>query len=146
MSNNIDLSPCPLCGGKPWLDGSATIARIYCNCGLTLALYSDGCKARAVERWEIRPRTAVSDHMDYCRKLLAATQQMVQNRDPRFTAEEAFDRVFYPALNTTKQELNTALTRFYSEVFPTLQSLTRPRPAAQDLVKAAFDYFDNLQP
>lgn len=72
-------------------------------------------------------------------KLLAATQQMVQNRDPRFTAEEAFDRVFYPALNTTKQELNTALTRFYGEVFPTLQSLTRPRPAAQDLVKAAFD-------
>lgn len=72
-------------------------------------------------------------------KLLAATQQMVRNRDPRFTAEEAFDKAFYPALNTSKQELNTALVQFYSDVFPSLQTLTQPRPAAQNLVKAAFD-------
>lgn len=72
-------------------------------------------------------------------KLLAATRQMVHNTNPRYTAEEAFDQVFYPALNTSKQNLNTALTSFYGEVFPTLQGLTRPKPAAQALVKAAFE-------
>lgn len=72
-------------------------------------------------------------------QLLAGTQNMLRNRDPRFTAEEAFDQVFYPALHTTKQDLNTALTSFYGEVFPTLQGLTRSRPAAQALVKAAFE-------
>lgn len=84
----------------------------------------------------------LSDRFDgdeLVRKLLAATRQMVYNTNPRFTAEEAFDRSFYPALNTTKEDLSAALLGFYSQVFPTLQWLTQPKPAAQDLVKAAFD-------
>ena len=72
-------------------------------------------------------------------KLLAATRQMVHNTNPRYTAEEAFDQSFYPALNTTKQDLSATLMDFYSQVFPTLQGLTQPKQAAQDLVKAAFD-------
>lgn len=79
------------------------------------------------------------DGEELVRKLLAATRQMVHNTNPRFTAEEAFDQSFYPALNTTKEDLSTALLGFYSQVFPTLQWLTQPKPAAQDLVKAAFD-------
>lgn len=76
------------------------------------------------------------DH--FVHHLLAATQSMVNNRDPRLTAEEVFDRAFYPALATTKQALSVALNGFYREVFPGLRKLTSPKPVARELVEAAF--------
>lgn len=69
------------------------------------------------------------------RELLAATGVMVANHDPRITLEEAFDSAFYPALGTTRAELDGEINRFYEEIFPGLRALTGPRPEAVELVK-----------
>jgi FMN phosphatase YigB (HAD superfamily) len=71
------------------------------------------------------------------RELLAATRLMVENRDPAFTLEEVFSRAFYPALGTTQAALKDEIDTFYSQVFPTLQTLTAVKPEAVRLVEEA---------
>lgn len=87
---------------------------------------------------------ALSSHLSdryagdvFLHHLLAATQGMVENRNPRYTAEEVFDQAFYPALKTTKQDLGTPINTFYEEVFPSLRTLTSPRPAAIQMMQEA---------
>ncbi|MBI4926632.1 MAG: HAD hydrolase-like protein [Anaerolineae bacterium] len=72
--------------------------------------------------------------------LMAATGKMIANRNPILTLEEAFDADFYPALGTAKPVLLEPLTRFYEDVFPSLASLTSPRPEAVRLVEKAFTH------
>jgi len=70
-------------------------------------------------------------------ELLSATKAMVNNQSVDLTLEEAFDRVFYPAVGQTKRELHPVLDEFYEKIFPQLQSLTSPRPDAIQMVKSA---------
>ncbi|MDD5371482.1 MAG: DinB family protein [Anaerolineaceae bacterium] len=72
------------------------------------------------------------------RTLLNATQAMILNQRPDITLEHVFDSEFYPSLGLEKANLSELINSFYSQVFPGLQSVTAPRPAAVDLVRQAF--------
>jgi FMN phosphatase YigB (HAD superfamily) len=78
------------------------------------------------------------------RVLMAATNEMVKNLDPRRTLMEVFDAAFYPELGVEKAYLQPAIDEFYTEVFPTLKSLTQSRPEAQALVMEAFARNDQV--
>jgi len=71
-------------------------------------------------------------------ELLRSTQIMYASKSANATLEEVFNRNFYPALGVPRDEMSAALDHFYDEVFPTLESLTRPRPQAIELVEWAF--------
>jgi len=72
-------------------------------------------------------------------QLLASTEQMVRNDDPRLTLEEVFDQSFYRGIGKTKAELKATIERFYSQSFPTLQKLTQTRPEARQVVEYALE-------
>jgi len=71
-------------------------------------------------------------------QLLAATQAMVAKQVPGDTLEAVFDAGFYPALGLQKATVRDAIERFYQEVFPSLRSLTQPRPEAVALIEEVF--------
>lgn len=71
--------------------------------------------------------------------LMQGTRHMMQNRRPTQTLRQAFNQVFFPLIDLTPEALQPAIDQFYEEVFPTLQSLSRPRPEAQRLVEWAFE-------
>jgi len=75
------------------------------------------------------------DHM--ARELLRATEAMAANNQAGVTLEEAFDEKFYPAIALSKSLLKPPLLEFYENIFPTLSYLTRPVPAAINLVETA---------
>lgn len=70
-------------------------------------------------------------------ELLAGTRAMIENNSAELRLEEAFDRVFYPAIGRSKTELRPLLEQFYDDVFPLLAPLTAPRPEAIQLVNDA---------
>lgn len=71
------------------------------------------------------------------RELLRATDQMLVNQNPQKTLEEVFDETFYPAVKVSKEELKPVIESFYRRVFPTLKSITRPKPEAKALIEYA---------
>lgn len=75
------------------------------------------------------------DHM--VRELLSATRRMIMNQDSTSTLEEVFDRAFYPALGTTKEEIRPDLEDFYARVYPGLAQITNAQPHAVSLVDTA---------
>ena len=77
------------------------------------------------------------DHL--VKKLMIATQMVIENDRPDRTLEEVFDQAFYPSLSVSRSDLQEAIDIFYAQVFPTLQSLTAPRPEAVRLVETAFN-------
>lgn len=76
------------------------------------------------------------DHL--IKMLLIATKKMIANTNPGHTLEEVFDANFYPRLGLDKEIIYGAIENFYAEDFQRLQSLTRPRPEAIQLVEEAF--------
>lgn len=72
-------------------------------------------------------------------ELLSATRKMVANHAPNQTLEQVFDAAFYPSIGKSKQDLRGIIDSFYHEVFPTLKAVTKPKPEAVSLVKAAFE-------
>ncbi len=70
--------------------------------------------------------------------LMAGTRQMMASEDPAFTLRQVFDAEFFPKLGLERQALEAAIEEFYDRVFPTLGTLTRPRPEAVELVEWAF--------
>lgn len=75
----------------------------------------------------------------FVKTLLAGTHEMVKNRRPDLTLKETFDAVFFPILGVEANEFEGLADRFYAEVFPTLQGLTRPIPEAVHLVEQAVE-------
>jgi HAD superfamily hydrolase (TIGR01549 family) len=71
--------------------------------------------------------------------LIASTQMMIQNQRPDRTLKEVFEDSFYPALGLNPEDVQTDFNSFYAEVFPTLQTLTRIRERAIELIEYAFD-------
>jgi FMN phosphatase YigB (HAD superfamily) len=71
--------------------------------------------------------------------LLGATRRMVENRRPDCTLREIFNEAFYPLLGLREEDLRDAIEGFYTDVFPTLKSLTRPDPEAVRAVELAFE-------
>jgi FMN phosphatase YigB (HAD superfamily) len=73
----------------------------------------------------------------FIEELLNATRTMDRNDGTGPTNEEVFAAAFYPALGVPRDDLEPLLARFYSEAFPRLEPLTRPRPAAPRIVEWA---------
>lgn len=71
--------------------------------------------------------------------LLGATQAMIQNNRPDRTLKETFDAQFFPSLGINEKAVRADIKDFYANIFPSLRSLTQPRPEAIDLVEYAID-------
>jgi len=72
------------------------------------------------------------------RALVSGTRQMSESEDFSRTLEDVFNEVFFPQINTPREELETAIENFYDNVFPTLSGLTSQIPDAKPLVDWAF--------
>jgi FMN phosphatase YigB (HAD superfamily) len=70
--------------------------------------------------------------------LTGGTKAMMVNMDPALTLREVFDAYFFPKLGVDRITLQTAIDRFYDEIFPSLDALTKPIPEAVRLVDWAF--------
>lgn len=70
--------------------------------------------------------------------LLRSTKIMYENTRPDQTLEQTFNNNFYPSLGVDQHVLAEKIEKFYDDVFPTLSSLTTPRPEAIKLVEWAF--------
>jgi HAD superfamily hydrolase (TIGR01549 family) len=73
------------------------------------------------------------------RQVMIAIRRMEMNRDPSKTLEKVFDESFYPGLGINKKAIWHKIVNFYSDVFPTLQSITKPKPGAAELVDYLFE-------
>lgn len=73
------------------------------------------------------------------RSLVQGMSLMNESADPARTLQEVFESGFYTSLGIPKEELAADLEKFYDEVFPTLQVLTRPRPETVPLIEWAAD-------
>lgn len=74
----------------------------------------------------------------FIKALLKSTQIMYGNKRTDRTLEQLFSDNFYPAIGFEQEALAGELEKFYDDVFPTLASLTTPRPEAINLVDWAF--------
>jgi HAD superfamily hydrolase (TIGR01549 family) len=70
--------------------------------------------------------------------LMLGTRAMLANGRPDRTLRQTFDEKFFPNLGVDPHDLEPHIQQFYDEVFPSLQGLTHPRPAAVELVEWAF--------
>lgn len=83
---------------------------------------------------------AFAEHADpdlLVAQLMAATQAMIANLDPKSTLKETFDRRFYPAIGLEEMEMRPTVERFYAERYPELVGLTEPMEGAVELVEFA---------
>jgi FMN phosphatase YigB (HAD superfamily) len=71
-------------------------------------------------------------------QIIAGTTAMLENKDPVYPLKEVFDRVFYPGIQLSYEQLLPMTDEFYSIEFPKLQPLTKSIPASRELVKYAF--------
>lgn len=71
------------------------------------------------------------------RSLMNATGKMIKNQAMNLTLEQVFDSAFYPALGIERQDVQATLDEFYTQEFPKLRNLTRPRPEAVAAIEAA---------
>jgi FMN phosphatase YigB (HAD superfamily) len=72
------------------------------------------------------------------RALISGTQLMNESEDFSRTLKEVFDAEFYPQVEVSRGELDSAIENFYDHVFPTLQNLTSPKSGAKEFVEWAF--------
>ena len=70
--------------------------------------------------------------------LMAGTSSMLASHDPSHTLQEVFEAEFYPKLGIPKEQLNQKIEYFYDHIFPELESITKRREGAPDLIEAAF--------
>jgi FMN phosphatase YigB (HAD superfamily) len=70
--------------------------------------------------------------------LMGGTKRMMNSDDPALTLRETFDAYFFPKLGCDRAALDGRINRFYDEVFPSLQHITKARPEAVEFVDWAF--------
>lgn len=73
------------------------------------------------------------------RQLFRATRFMAQNFKPDRTLEQAFDEVFFPALNMERAATQPDIDWFYANDFPKLARLTEFKPEAVQAVDAVLE-------
>jgi FMN phosphatase YigB (HAD superfamily) len=69
--------------------------------------------------------------------LISAMKSMMDSEDPERTLQCIFEKVFYRKIGIPKGDLTEALDDFYENVFPRLESKTKPRPDAAPLIEWA---------
>lgn len=70
--------------------------------------------------------------------LMGGTRRMFANENPSLWLRDVFDGYFFEKIGIDRDSLQPEIDKFYDEVFPTLEHLTRPRPEAVELVEWAF--------
>ncbi len=70
--------------------------------------------------------------------LMGGTKAMMTNTDPSVTLRQVFDAYFFPRLGLEREALQEQIDRYYDEIFPGLQDVTRQRPEAVAFVEWAF--------
>lgn len=84
---------------------------------------------------------AMADHVDPATMLpalMGGTKRMFANENPSLWLRDVFDGYFFDKLGVNRDSIQHEIDKFYDEVFPSLASLTNPRPEAVDLVEWAF--------
>ncbi|MBE0466967.1 MAG: HAD family hydrolase [Candidatus Desulforudis sp.] len=76
----------------------------------------------------------------FAKCLLASTQAMVENLDPRRTNADVFWDDFVGRTGLDQVEILPILERFYREEFPQLAPVTRPTPTARMVCTRAVEY------
>lgn len=71
------------------------------------------------------------------KQLMASTEAMVRNLDPRVTNREAFNADFFPKVGCDVKEMEPVFERFYRERFPLLRERAKRKPVARRVVEAA---------
>jgi FMN phosphatase YigB (HAD superfamily) len=72
------------------------------------------------------------------RALMSGTKRMMESDDFSQVLEQVFNAVFYPQINSSREQLADTLEKFYDEVFPTLSGVTTPKPEAKPFIDWAF--------
>lgn len=80
----------------------------------------------------------VVEPQQFIGNLLAGTQAMLANNDPRRTLEQSFNEVFYPNLNLVRESFAPHIDSFYTQKYPALQSQTHRIARAYDVIQWAF--------
>ncbi len=70
--------------------------------------------------------------------LISGTKLMYENEDPSLTLQKVFEDYFYPQLDLQKEDITSAIERYYNEIFPTLGKYTKPLEEARALIDWAF--------
>ena len=73
----------------------------------------------------------------FVKALMTGTERMAENLRPDCTLKEVFDASFFPELGVHEDEFKKFSDKYYSQIFPTLKKLIRPRQEAVSLVKTA---------
>ncbi|MBN2147606.1 MAG: DinB family protein [Anaerolineales bacterium] len=71
--------------------------------------------------------------------LLAATRKMSENQLPDRSLAEVFNAAFYPALGLQQDVVRETIDAFYTQDFPLLRRVTKPKPDAVRLVQEVFN-------
>jgi FMN phosphatase YigB (HAD superfamily) len=72
------------------------------------------------------------------RALMSGTKRMMESEDFSQTLEQVFNAVFYPQINSPREEIADAIENFYDHVFPTLGGVTSPKSEAKPFIDWAF--------
>ena len=75
----------------------------------------------------------------FTKVLLAATEEMVQNRNPSKTLKDTFDEAFFPALGLDKDQFLRIADQFYDEIYPGLERYTGQIQGAVEFVNQLFN-------
>jgi FMN phosphatase YigB (HAD superfamily) len=81
----------------------------------------------------------IVDPQKFVSNLIAGTQAMIANTDPRRTLLQTFGETFYPGLGTTDAQLQPHIDSFYVQKFPALRRETHTVPMARETIQWAFD-------
>ncbi|HLF01381.1 MAG TPA: DinB family protein [Anaerolineales bacterium] len=81
----------------------------------------------------------IADPKKFVGGLIAGTQAMMANADPRHTLQQTFGEMFYPSLGITDAQLQPYIDSFYVQKFPTLRRETHTIPMARETIQWAFD-------
>jgi FMN phosphatase YigB (HAD superfamily) len=75
----------------------------------------------------------------FMRCLLAASQAMVENRDPERTNEQVFGGTFFPAIGISEAAMAPRVAEYYARAFPQLRVWASPDPDARRAVTAVLN-------
>ncbi len=71
--------------------------------------------------------------------LMKGTQKMMADLDPRTTLREVFEPEFFPEFDIDRDELNRQIDKYYNDVFPTLERVTKKNEHTVPFVEWAFE-------
>jgi FMN phosphatase YigB (HAD superfamily) len=81
----------------------------------------------------------VIDPQRFLRALLNGTRVVSTSGNPDCSLRDTFNSAFYPMIGMDQQEFQPYESQFYSQVFPTLKSLSQPAPGAVEFVDLALE-------